>query len=201
MGTCRRDPTVAVAPVSAITRGSSSTRGPDGRRGLAHERRASVGRCGRPSRLGLLAAAAAARASATVALGARPRLLGGGVDHLVGAARGVDPFAADEELGLVALGGLGHVCSLVGRAPADLTARHIQPRPAPGRQSRWHGGSSARRAVGGPELRPAPVGAGDGDPVEPAAGPDRRHGGVGVSNRVSIMTFVTSQGHMTCAIL
>ena len=111
-----REPTVAVAPVSAITRGRSSD--DLARMAAAASRiralRSSADQAAQPG-CASLAAAAAARASDALGVGCPPdHGLGGGVDDLVGPVGRVDPLAPDEELVLVARGGLGHVCSLVG---------------------------------------------------------------------------------------
>ena len=89
--------------------------GPDGRRGLSHEGTALVGRPGRPTRLGLLGRGGGSQGVVRAGVGRQPDdLLGGGVDDLVGPVGRVDPLAPDQELVLVALGGLGHVCSRLG---------------------------------------------------------------------------------------
>ena len=112
--------------------------GPDGRRRCAHERAAVVLGPGRPARLGLPGRRRGGEGVVRAGVGREPDdLLGGRVDDFVGPVGGVDPLAPDEELVLVALAGLGHVCSRecsVAPASADLTARHIQPRPGSCRQ-------------------------------------------------------------------
>src|SRR5271165_1347459 len=85
-----REPTAAVAPVSAMTRGSRSL--------ARRRRRGGVGRGG----VG----------------GPAHHLLGGRVDDVVGPAGGLDPLAADEEAVFVGMvGHLGHLTARTGPAP------------------------------------------------------------------------------------
>ena len=102
-GTCIREPTEAVAPVSAMTRGTSSS--PLARMAAAaffsRARRSSTGVAAQAGKASRAAAAAAFGVVHRGVGGLAHHLFGGRVDDVVGAVAGLDPLAPDQQLCLV----------------------------------------------------------------------------------------------------
>ena len=147
-GTCMREPTEAVAPVSAMTRGtSSSSLGPDGRRRLLQQGQPLLGRGGRPGREGL---PGRGRGGVGVVDRARwgpgpPPASVAGLMIVVGPVAGLDPLAPDQELRLVSGGLTTHGGSPF--AVMDLSGRTRRPHRC-GRRPVWSSG----RSIGGAYL-------------------------------------------------
>ena len=128
-----REPTVAVAPVSAITSGSSSD--DLARMAAAASRmsalRSSTDQAAQPG-WASLAAAAAARASSALALGPGPPSPRWRGSRSRRSRRTRRPTCPRSGAG-ARRAGWSRPCLLPARAPpADLTPRHIQPRPGVG---------------------------------------------------------------------
>ncbi len=190
-----REPTVAVAPVSAMTRGKSSA---DFARMASAASRIRAPRSSADQAahawLRLLGRGRRRQGVVSTRVGRPPNdLFGRRVDDLVGPVGRIDPLAPDEELVLVAVV-VSAMCAPRSAidVPADLTARHIQLRLIPTRQSRWHRRWSPRQTGLAP---PAPR------VLVDAESQRTNTTGANRGRAPLFMTFVTSQGRRTCGIL